>query len=133
MVPSYLIDRLPQLVSSVNPYHRRHPHERLMPRCRTELYKSSFFPSSTALWNGLPDHIKQSNSLSFLKRFLSITDNVVPGYYYLPNRTSEIMLCKLRLEMSDLNHDLFRRHLTNSSSCDCGSAIEDAAHFLIYT
>ena len=33
--------------------------------------------------------------------------------------------------MSDLNYDLFRRHIKNDFSCDCGSAVENAAHFLI--
>ena len=41
-------------------------------------------------------------------------------------------MCKLRLEMSDLNNDLFKRHLTDDPACDCGYDIEDAAHFLVH-
>eukprot|EP00745_Piridium_sociabile_P001459 TRINITY_DN108977_c0_g1_i14.p1 TRINITY_DN108977_c0_g1~~TRINITY_DN108977_c0_g1_i14.p1 ORF type:complete len:341 (-),score=9.36 TRINITY_DN108977_c0_g1_i14:68-1090(-) len=130
IVPLYLINRLPQLVSAINPYHRRNPLERQMPFCRTALYKSSFFPSTTSLWNDLPNEIKQLDSLSRLKRFLNSMDSEVPRYYYLSHRSTEIVLCKLRLEMSDLRHDLFKRHLSDNSSCACGSAVEDAFHFL---
>ena len=131
LVPNYLVDRLPHLVSSVNPYHRRKPLERTVPHCRTQLYNSSFFPSTTALWNELPDYAKKSNSLSFFKRFLRSSDSIVPDYYHLPDRSSEVHLCKLRLEISDLNHDLFRRHIKDNFSCDCGNALEDVAHFLL--
>ena len=118
MVPTYLTNRLPCLVSSINPYHRRRPLERLIPRCRLNLYKSSFFPSTTILWNDLPDHVKQSDSISFLKRFLNSNDSTVPKYFYLPDRASEIILCKIRLEMSDLNNDLYKRHIRDNPSCN---------------
>ena len=130
-VLSYLHNRLPNLTADLNPYHRRRPLERQIPRCRLDTYKSSFFPSTTALWNDLPDHIKQSNSLSLLKRFLCSNDSLVPKHFYLPNRYLETILCKLRLGMSDLNNDLFHRHLTNNRSCNCGHPVEDATHFLL--
>ena len=62
---------------------------------------------------------------------LSRNDSVVPKYYYLNDRTSEIIICKLRLKMSDLRHDLFRRHITNDPICSCGNGVEDARHFLV--
>ena len=129
--PPYLINRLPQLVTDVNPYHRRNPLQRQIPYCRTVLYQSSFFPSTTSLWNNLPDEVKQMNSLSCFKRFLKREDSEVPVYFYLPIRSAEIILCKLRLEMSDLKHDLFKRHLSDDSSCNCGYAVEDASHYLL--
>lgn len=46
LTPTYLNEYLPPLVAEVNPYHRRNPLERYVPRSRTELYKQSFFPSS---------------------------------------------------------------------------------------
>ena len=55
IVPLSLAQRLPPLIASVNPYHRRNPLNRQVPRCRLELYRSSFFPSATVLWNDLPD------------------------------------------------------------------------------
>ena len=84
------------------------------------------------LWNNFPDNVKQSDSVSALKRHLSTTDSIVPKYYYLANRLSEAIMCKLRLEMSDLQYDLFRRHLSNSTACACGFEIEDAQQFLLH-
>lgn len=40
IVPLYLIERLPPLVASVNPYHRRNYLDKLVPRSRLELYRS---------------------------------------------------------------------------------------------
>ena len=132
-VPTYMSNRLPNLVADINPYHRRRPLERQIPRCRLQIYKSSFFPSTTALWNDLPDNVKQSNSIGFLKHFLSSDDSFVPEHFFLPDtdRHLETILCKLRLEMSDLNNDLFHRHLRNNPTCNCGSAVEDTYHFLL--
>ena len=39
----YFESLLPSLVSAINPYHRQHPLDRLIPPHKTELYKSSFF------------------------------------------------------------------------------------------
>ena len=131
MTPNYITSCLPPLVSDINPYHRRNPLQRYGPRCRTELYKQSFFPSTVDLWNALPDFIKLSSSLAQFKRYLSKDDVTVPPYFYSTNRSSEIIHCKLRLEISDLNSDLFKRHLTDDMSCMCGSPVENAHHFLI--
>lgn len=130
LAPVYLLDYLPSLISAVNPYHRRKPYDRQMFRCRTELYKHSFFPSATSLWNELPDHIKQTNSIGCFKRFLSRDDPLIPPYVYSKVRKAEIIHCKLRLEISDLNADMFKRHLTNDVFCRCGFHVENCEHFL---
>ncbi len=115
LCPSYLNDLLPKLVSEVNPYHHRRPQERVVPQHHTEIYRKSFFPATTQLWNTLPVNIQNSTSLSHLKRFLLSEDCVVPPQYYIGNRTEQIIHCKLRLGMSDLNLDMFNRHLTETS------------------
>ena len=45
--PGYLSNLVPPLVSTTNPYHRRRPHERVIPAHKTELYANSFIPSTT--------------------------------------------------------------------------------------
>ena len=130
LTPHYLTNYLPPLVSEVNPYHRRNPLDRYIPRSRIELYKQSFFPSTTALWNALPDFVKLSDSMAEFKRYLSANDITVPPFYYSTNRISEIIHCKLRLEISDLNSDLYKRHLTENMSCICGFPTENVHHFL---
>ena len=130
--PDYLHDLLPPLASAVNPYHRRRPLERLLPCHKTEVYNSSFFPSTTRLWNNLPLHIQESTSLSQLKQFLNRNDPIVPSYYYFGKRTEQYKHCQLRCKMSNLNHDLFNRHLIQDPSCICGYPRETAEHFLLY-
>lgn len=129
--PDYLSDLVPDLVSENNPYHRRRPLERKIQRCNTETYRKSFLPSATTLWNCLPDNIKTSNSLSALKRYLSTGDHIVPPYHYLGERKEQIVHCRLRLGMSDLNDDLFNRHLVDNSQCVCGYERETADHYLL--
>ena len=63
----YLSDLLPPLVSTRNPYHRRRPLERVISPHKTDIYQKSFIPSTTMLWNSIPENIKQSTSISELK------------------------------------------------------------------
>ena len=132
LCPNYLSNLLPPLVSTVNPYHRRRPHERVIPKCRTELYRKSFFPSTTYLWNDLPPNVQQFQSISQLKKYLRSSDSVVPPYYYSGNRKEQIIHCKMRLGISDLNHDLCQRHLSQDPSCTCNFPEETADHFLLH-
>ena len=99
--PDYLSDLFPPLAPGTNPYHRRRPYERIIPPLQTELYRNSFFPSITHLWNNLPVNIQENSSVSELKRYLTINNNNVPSYHYLGKRTEQIIHCRLRLEMSD--------------------------------
>jgi hypothetical protein len=131
LCPDYLTDLLPPLVSSTNPYPRRRPQERVVPACRTETYRKSFFPSTTTIWNNLPLTIRNCTSLSEFKRYLSSFDSPVPTYYYIGERNEQIAHCRLRLGMSDLNGHLYNRHLQIDSSCSCGFRCEDAHHYLL--
>jgi len=130
-VPNYLFSILPPLISTTNPYHRRRPLDRTVPSYKTELYRNSFLPSTTQLWNSLPDFIKLSDSLSEFKHFLSKNDTKPPCYFYSGDRRSQIIHCKLRLHISDLNNDLVSRHVATDASCDCGFQSETVKHFLL--
>jgi len=130
--PSYIKKEIPPLITSTNPYHRRRPNDRLVPRCKHELYKNSFFPSTTYLWNKLPEYIQETNSLMTFNRHLTSPDLVVPFHFYTcHNRVSQEVHCKLRLKMSDLNHHKVLRHISNDLSCSCGAPIESNRHFLL--
>ena len=130
--PNYLLDLLPPLVAATNPYPRRRPHDRVVPVHRTEVYRRSFFPSTTALWNDLPLSIQATTSINVFKRHFTNFDSVVPPYYYVGERCEQIIHCRLRLRMSNLNEDLFNRHLQLNKSCSCGNINESAEHFLLY-
>ena len=131
LTPNYISNYIPPLITDINPYHRRNILNRYLPKCRTELYKQSFFPSTSAAWNDLPDEAKQIISVENFKMYLKSDDVQVPKFYYSHNRSSEIIHCRLRLEMSDLNADLFKRHLKDNTKCDCGYECEDAKHYLL--
>ena len=132
MLPDHISSKFPKLVSETNPYPRRLPLERKTFFCRTELYKSSYFPNTTTLWNELPDDVKLLSAISAFKRYLKQHDFVVPPYYYAGDRPEQVIHCKLRLKMSDLKFDLYNRHLSDSSKCHCGAEIEDAKHYLLH-
>ena len=103
----------------------------VIPSFRIELYRNSFFPSTTLLWNNLPVNIQESSSLSEFKRYLTNNDNKIPSYYNSGKRMEQIIPCRLRLEMSDINWDLFNRHLTENQTCACGHPFGTAEHFLL--
>ena len=132
LLPDHITERFPKLVSETNPYHRRRPLERVVPFSRTELHKHSFFPSATSLWNSLADNIKQLSSIGAFKHFLKKFDPIPPARYYIGQRIPQIIHCRLRLKMSDLNYDLFNRHLSDTMNCTCGHFREDALHYLLY-
>ena len=131
LLPNHISCKFPQLVVDLNPYHRRRPLERKVPRWNTELYHNSFFPTATALWNQLPDTIKKLTSISAFKRNLSSDDPVVPPYLYSGDRLPQIIHCKLRLNMSDLRSDMFNRHISEDKYCNCGFPNETADHYLL--
>ena len=131
LLPEHLAQKFPPLTSEINPYHRRRMQNRDTINCRTELYRHSFFPSATKLWNNLPENIQTSRSFGEFKRYLRKDDTTPPPYFYLGKRKEQILHCKLRLGMSDLNSDLFNRHLTESKSCQCGANKEDPHHYLL--
>ena len=133
LLPRHLCNKFPHLAADENPYHRRRPLERRIPRCHTELYKKSCFPSTTSLWNLLPDQAKTLDSIGAFKRFISKEDQNVPPYYYIGDRIPQLIHCRLRLNMSDLKSDLFHRFLNDTTTCNqCQAPIEDATHYLLH-
>ena len=129
--PEYLKQLLPPLVSDNNPYHLRYPYRRTIPIHDSELYKSSFFISTTLLWNELAEITQKTTSISLFKKLLSENDVQVPPFRYIGKREAQINHCRLRLGMSNLQYDLFKRHLAVSPLCSCGGGPETAKHFLL--
>ena len=70
-------------------------------------------------------------SIGAFKRYLRTNDVNVPPYYNIGERRLQIIHCKLRLNMSDLNKDLYNRHLSLNKYCDCSPVEEDASHYLL--
>ena len=57
---------------------------------------------------------------------------MVPTYYYFGFRMEQVKHCRLRLASSNLNYDLFRRHLLEDPACSCGYTAETSEHFLLH-
>ena len=132
LCPNSLSALIPPLVSDANPYPRRKPYERVIPPFRTETYHKSFFPSTTELWNKLPVSMQTTTSISEFKRFLSSSDPIIPHHYYAGERMEQIIHCRLRSCMSNLNEDLYNRHIQPNRSCSCGYRSENARHYLLF-
>ena len=63
---------------------------------------------------------------------MSTNDTVVPIYYYFGSRKEEVQHCRLRLVISNLNYDLFRRHLLEDPVCSYGYTAETSEQFLLH-
>jgi len=57
---------------------------------------------------------------------------MVPIYYYFGSRKEQVKHCRLRLAISDLNYDFFRRHLLEDPICSWGYTAETSEHFLLH-
>ena len=71
---------------------------------------------------------KQIGSLVTFKAFLNRDKKKVPKYYTIGKRKLQILHTRLRTYCSSLNSDLFRKSMTESPACSCGT-VENAYHF----
>ena len=125
----YLLE--PPLVSPTNPYRRRRPLQRQVPKHETETYWQSFLPSTTTSWNNLSENIQQTKQISQVKHFLCRIDTNVP-FLYKGSRKAQIIHCKRRLGMTDLNYNLLNKHLATNSSCDCRDRKNTSEHYILH-
>ena len=75
-------------------------------------FKTPLFHLLQTKWNPLPISVKQGTSLSVFKRSLSLSDGKVPAYNCFGERSEQISHCRIRLEMGNLNNNLFNCHLS---------------------
>ncbi len=54
---------------------------------------------------------------------------IVPSFYLAGDRREQVYHTRIRNQCSNLNADLFRNHISDTSQCDCGHNVEDAEHF----
>ena len=106
--PGYLSNLV---VSTTNLYHRRRPYERVIPAHKTELYANSFIPSTTQLWNTLPETIQANPSISLLKKYFY--QRMTLWFLYIitlaleRNALSLSLICQLASE--DIKHHLKKK------------------------
>ena len=97
---------------------------------RTNIYKSSFFPSTIDMWNSLSIKIRNIQDLSVFKRSLKTT--LFPlsrsDYFHTGPRLPSIWHTQLRLGHSSLKSHKFVHGLSESNQCVCG-CLETTDHY----
>ena len=133
MTPEYLRNLLPLQHDQQHSYPTRNSSNYILPHCRTTYHFNSFIPSTISMWNQLPNHIKESNTISSFKQKLNeyYDPHQVPRHYYVGTRKGQILHARLRMACSSLNHHLYLKNIENNPYCSCGE-IETTAHFLLH-
>ena len=128
--PNYLSNLIPTDTRNMN-YNLRNNENIINIKCRTDMYKRSFLPSTIDEWNKLPHDIRNASSLSSFKRMLNSNIVSPPSYYYAGKREGQIHHTRLRLNCSSLKYTLFQKNIVADPSCECG-ARETVDHFLLH-
>ena len=63
---------MPLPVGSVSQYDLRNSNNYVIPNCRLEMIKQSFYPSTTRNWNNLNPEIRNSGNINIFKRNVKI-------------------------------------------------------------
>ena len=108
--PTYLHELLPNSVHtrSGNRYNLRNADRLYNISCRTESFKSSFFPTSTAFWNNLDENLKSIHDRSSFKNSIVKKKPTKNKYYFLGPRTTNIIMARLRAQRPPLQSTRFR-------------------------
>ena len=132
-VPSFLSDIVDPLRRN-NIRNLRNTLDFEVPNYRLQSTLNSYFPSTIRLWNNLEQDLRHNYTQNQFKSILNSRRDcfVIPSYYNVGDRKSNILLTKLRNSCSSLNADLFRVNLTDSPSCRCGHHNEDVFHYLFH-
>ena len=79
LVPSYISDSIPPLVSEISEYPLRNNRNISLPYKRINISHKSCIPSSIRLWNGLEDDFKTYQLLQPSKNVISMfTKSYIP-------------------------------------------------------
>ncbi len=130
LTPEYLSSLFPQNVGGTLRYNLRNDSNIHPPHSRTVLYTNSFLPSVIREWNQLPLPVREASTLMTFKTLINTQSTVIPKYYYYGLRKAQVLHTRLRTNCSSLNNDLYRKNISDSPLCRCGS-IENVQHYLL--
>ena len=101
-------------------------------RCRTEAFKSSFFPWTITKWNSLDLQTRNLSYTAFRKPFIDEFRQVPNSLFNIHNPVGIKLLTRLRLGLSHLNEHRFNHKFQNCTNqkCICSSENESTTHFL---
>ena len=89
LVPSYITDLFPPLVSEISRYPLRNNNNFSTPFTRTNISIRSYIPSAIRMWNTLDEGLKNQPTISSCKNNLQIITFPklqVPNYFTSGNR-----------------------------------------------
>ena len=99
---------------------------------RTKSFKNTFFPCCINEWNNLNVEIRNSKSVSALKKITKCEKkrNLIFSIY---DPLGVKLITRLRYQFSHLNEHKFRHCFgdTLNAKCACGSEVETTEHFLL--
>ena len=83
LVPSYIADLIPPLVSEISDYPLGNKKNIFLPYKSTNISQKSCIPSSIRLWNGLEDDLKQIPTLTTFKKHVhsKFNKSYIPSYF----------------------------------------------------
>ena len=130
--PSYLKPIIPQTVkeTSQGRYNLRNNSNINQTNTRTETFRKSYIPATTQFWYNLDDSIKDLTSIESLKQVLKRNKSNTKSYYNIGKRKLNIILARIRMECSELNHHLFTMNIIDNPLCTCGRN-KTTNHFFI--
>ena len=131
LVPSYLSNLLPPLISETSNYPLRNNHDYNIPNARLSTSEKSFLISTTYLWNSLDVDVRNKPTVNSFKTALCTTRQKLPAFYLYGKRKNNILHTRLRQKCSSLKYDLYRCNLVPDPSCDCGNPCENAYHYIL--
>ena len=84
---------------------------------RSQQYYNTFLPSTTRIWNSLPNDTKNSPSVESFKHKLSNNITKPSPYYFSGSRLGQIYHASIRLNCS-LRYHLFKKNIIDNPVCD---------------
>ena len=137
LAPSYLSDILPpQREEEEEEQRRREIPPFRMPFCRTERYRSSFFPYCISEWNKLDRSLRELPSSETFKN--AILKSLRPKgnpVFRVPDNKGVILLNRLRVGFSHLREHKFRHNFADTLDpfCNCRTnSIETTENFMMH-
>ena len=89
LVPEYLSSLVPPTVGNISQYNLCNETKFQTISARSQQYYNSFLPSTTRIWDSLPDDTKSSPSVESFKQKLNNNITRPPPYYFAGSRLGQ--------------------------------------------
>ena len=131
-LPSYLFKLIPD---TSHHYLTRSVEKISTYQCRTESFKSSFFPWTIAEWNELDSKIQNLSSSAFKEHLIKGIRPPSNSVFNIYNLIGLKYITRLRLGLSHLNEHRFNHNFENclSPKCICSSENQSTLHFFLHS